>query len=99
MMEIKFATEDDAGLIADLSRQTFYETFASDNTDFNMDKFLSMQFTREKLMLEVGQPWHTFFLAYLGGTAVGYVKMRDGEVPSQLVGQSCIEIARIYSVK
>ena len=96
---IRSATEKDAELIADLSRQTFYETFAAENTRENMDKFMSQQFTREKLIDEVSQPWHLFFLAFVHDEPVGYVKLRDGSVPPALLGRSCIEIARIYSVK
>jgi GNAT superfamily N-acetyltransferase len=96
---IQLATESDAELIADLSHQTFYDSFAEHNTRENMDKFMSEQFTRQKLIDEVKQPWHIFFLAFINDEPVGYVKMRDGSVPLDLVNQSCIEIARIYSVK
>jgi ribosomal protein S18 acetylase RimI-like enzyme len=96
---VQRATEKDAELIADLSRQTFYESFAADNTKENMDKFMNDQFTKEKLIDEVGQPWHLFFLAYMKNEPVGYVKLRDGSVPLQLDSRSCLEIARIYSVE
>jgi ribosomal protein S18 acetylase RimI-like enzyme len=96
---IHFATEKDAELIADLSRKTFVESFAAENSKQNMDKFMSEQFTKQKLMDEVKQPWHVFFIAFTGQDAVGYVKMRDSAVPSQLLNQSCLEIARIYSVQ
>jgi len=96
---IRVATEDDAELIADLSRQTFYESFAPHNTKENMDKFMTEQFTRQKLTDEVKQPWHIFFLALINDEPVGYAKMREGSVPLDLVNQSCIEIARIYSVQ
>jgi ribosomal protein S18 acetylase RimI-like enzyme len=95
---IRSATEKDAELIADLSRQTFYETFAADNTKENMDKFMNEQFTREKLIDEVNQPWHIFLLAFVHDEPVGYVKLREGSVPPGLFGRACIEIARIYSV-
>jgi ribosomal protein S18 acetylase RimI-like enzyme len=96
---IRIATSKDAELIADLSRQTFYETFAAQNTTSDMEKFMNEQFTREKLIAEVNEPWLMFFLAFMGEEPVGYVKLRDGVVPSELVDQSCIEIARIYSVR
>jgi len=96
---IRIATEQDAALIADLSRQTFYESFAAENTKENMDKFMSEQFTRQKLMDEIREPWLTFFLAFMMNEPVGYVKMRDSSVPLSLVNESCLEIARIYSVQ
>jgi ribosomal protein S18 acetylase RimI-like enzyme len=98
-ISIRLATSKDAEIIADLSRQTFYETFASQNTTSDMEKFMNEQFTREKLIQEVSEPWLVFFLAFMDNEPVGYVKMRDAAVPSELVGQSCMEIARIYSVQ
>ena len=96
---IRIATENEAELIADLSHQTFYDSFAEFNTKENMDKFMNEQFTKQKLIHEVKQPWHTFFLAFINDQPVGYVKLRDGSVPLDLVNQSCLEIARIYAVK
>jgi ribosomal protein S18 acetylase RimI-like enzyme len=96
---IRLATEKDAELITELSRKTFYDSFAADNTKDNMDKFMNEQFIKQKLLDEVKQPWHIFFLAFANDEPVGYVKMRDSSVPPDLVNQSCIEIARIYSVQ
>ena len=98
-ISVSLATSKDAEIIADLSRKTFYETFAPQNTTADMEKFLNEQFTREKLIAEVNEPWLIFFLAFMDDEAVGYLKLRDGIVPSELVGQSCMEIARIYSVQ
>src|SRR4030095_16300680 len=95
---IRLATEADAELIADLSRQTFYESFEVHNTKEDMDKFMNEQFTKEQLMNEFKQPLQLFFLAYIKDEPVGYVKLREGTVPIQLEVRSSLEIARIYSV-
>ena len=76
---VRYATTADAGLIADMSRQTFYDTFAPDNTKADMDKFLSEQFTRGALLTEPGMKEHHFLLAYADDAAVGYAKLRDGK--------------------
>lgn len=96
---IKEATATDAALIADLSRQTFYDAFAADNTKADMDKFLNETFTREKLMEEVGAEGNTFLLAYHGDEAVGYVRMRDTTEPELIEYGKAIEIARIYAMQ
>lgn len=97
-LSIRYATAADAALIADMSRQTFYDTFARDNTKEDMDKFLSEQFTRGALMMEVGLREHSFLLAYAGEEPAGYVKLRDGKKPLD-IKVAAIEIARIYVVK
>jgi ribosomal protein S18 acetylase RimI-like enzyme len=97
-LTIRYATIEDAALIADISRQTFYETFSADNTKEDMDKFLNEQFTKGKLMLEVGTPENTFLLAYYGKELAGYVKLREGRSPELLHGLPSLEVARIYSM-
>ena len=96
---LRYATREDAELIADISRQTFYDTFAADNTEEDMAKFLNEQFTKGRLMLEVGSPENIFLLAYCDGEVAGYLKLREGKKLVQLQGAAAMEIARIYVVK
>jgi ribosomal protein S18 acetylase RimI-like enzyme len=95
---IRFAVPGDAELIADLSRKTFYETFGYVNTKENMDKFMNEQFSRDKLIKEVGEPGNIFLLAFDGETPVGYVRMREGEQRPEFDNKDAIEIVRIYSI-
>ena len=95
---VRYATHADAALIADISRQTFYDTFAPDNTKADMDKFLSEQFTRGALLTEPAMKEHTFLLAYADDMVAGYAKLRDGKKPLPVTGPA-IEIARLYAVK
>jgi hypothetical protein len=60
------ANTEHAGLIADLSRQTFHDSFAGTNAKADMEKFLDKQFTRQALMEEVGAKGNIFLLAYNG---------------------------------
>jgi ribosomal protein S18 acetylase RimI-like enzyme len=96
---LRYATKEDAALIADISRQTFYDTFAADNTEVDMAKFLNEQFTKGRLMREVGSPENIFMLAYSDDAVAGYVKLREGKKPKELVNAQSLEIARIYVVK
>lgn len=96
---LRYATKQAAELVADISRQTFYETFAADNTKEDMDKFLREQFTRGKLMMEVGSPENTFLLAYCDDEVAGYVKIRESKAPASLRNNNAMEIARIYTTQ
>ena len=94
---IRKAGVNDAALIADLSRETFYETFADHNSEQDMQLFLEKQFTRAALMQEVGNEGNLFFLAFIGPEPAGYVRMRtDTSTPGV---PDPIEIARIYNLK
>lgn len=96
---LRYATRDDDELIADISRQTFYDTFAPDNTEADMAKFMNEQFTKGALMLEVGRPENIFLLAYCGREVAGYAKLREGKKLKELEGAKTFEIARLYVVK
>jgi ribosomal protein S18 acetylase RimI-like enzyme len=97
MITIRFATEKDAVLIAEMSRKTFLETFAHNNTKENMDKFMNETFSNEELMKEVAEAGTIFFLAYDEAEPVGYVRMRENTSPPGLKNTKAVEIARIYA--
>lgn len=95
---VRYATYKDAVLIADISRQTFNETFAAENSRADMDKFLNEQFTKGKLMLEVGNVENIFLLAYSGDEVAGYAKLRESKHPEKLKNVKALEVARIYAM-
>jgi ribosomal protein S18 acetylase RimI-like enzyme len=95
-IRIRFAETKDAALLSEISRRTFYDSFSRFNTPTDMDYFLDVQFTREKLMAEVGKQGTTFLLAYLDGDLGGYACLMEREAPSGVPGTAHIEIARLY---
>lgn len=95
---IRTADEDDAALIADLSRRTFYETFAAQNTKADMDKFMEEQFSRELLIDQVSEPGNTFLLAFMDDQPAGYARLTESENPASLGKANALEISRIYVV-
>jgi diamine N-acetyltransferase len=96
---VRPARISEAGLVADISRETFFETFAGYNRPEDMDKFMNEQFTREQLIREFDDPDNTFLLAFEGSYPVGYVKLKEGIRDAQLPGTKMIEIGRFYVIK
>ena len=97
MINIRFATPDDAALVAQFSRQAFYDTFAQHNTEEDMKKFMDEQFSASDLMTEVKQPGNVFILVFDDDQLAGYAFMREKSLPDELTGLNAIEIARIYA--
>ena len=98
-IHIRYATAEDAAMIAELSRRTFYDTFASQNTQEDMDKFMNEQFTRPGLIEEVTAPGNIFIIAEINDESVGYARLRESAAPPGLDDLPAIEIARIYAVQ
>lgn len=95
MIQIRSIEPSDAELIAVISRETFYDTFAIHNTPADMDKFMTEQFSKEQLMKEVSEPGNLFFLAYVDEVPAGYLFLKDRS--HQLLPSSgSVEISRLY---
>lgn len=99
MIIIRTATFEDAELIADLSRQTFYETYIDDNDKGNIDLFLKEQFSRNKLIEEVKKINNRYYLAYINNVVAGYVRLNETVNHVALIGSNAIEITSIYVIK
>lgn len=95
---IRVAGKEDAALIADMSRITFYDAFVQDNTKEDMDIFMNQQFTKAALMKEVEEVDGIFLLAYAGNEPFGYARMRLSNKEDIMATENAIEIARIYAL-
>ena len=93
---IRNATTDDAKLLADLGKRTFRDAFAADNTPEDLELYLSQAYGEEKQLAELRDPTATFFLAFTGPRALGYLKLRSRSAPPCVIGPSPIEIERLY---
>ena len=95
---IRVAGKEDAALIADMSRITFYDAFVQDNIKEDMDIFMNQQFTKAALMKEVEEEDGIFLLAYAGNEPCGYARMRLNNKEHIMATENAIEIARIYAL-
>ena len=94
---VRRAGTGDAEAIALLSRQTFLDTFAGQNTAADMEKFMRGPFSRKNLEEEVRSGPDIFLIAESGQLAAGYAKLihhvKNG------TGQEGMEISRLYADK
>jgi len=96
---IREATPQDSELLAQLSRQTFVETFADQNSEENMSEYLAKHCTAQALTDERNEPSAVFFIAEAMLEPVGFAKIRNVEIPKGLENIRAIEIHRLYILK
>lgn len=95
MVQIRLAEAGEAELVAEISRETFYDTFAVHNTVADMDKFMAEQFSTAQLVEEFSQAGHSFFLAWVDELPAGYIFLKNKSHQS-LGSEAAIEISRLY---
>jgi ribosomal protein S18 acetylase RimI-like enzyme len=86
----------DLPTLQEISRRTFYDSFAALNTAENMKFHLDNHFTNEKLTSEILNRDSKFFFAIHEEKAVGYLKINQGSAQTVLPNDRAIEIERIY---
>jgi len=94
---VRLAGTEDAALLAELGAQAFAHAFGPDNTSENMDAYLRRSFGVQIQAAELADPETRFLVAEIGGEAVGYARLREGEAPPAISGANPIEIGRFYA--
>ncbi|UHO40141.1 GNAT family N-acetyltransferase [Chryseobacterium capnotolerans] len=96
---INKASAEDTDSIQKLAIQTFSETFAKDNTEEAMEKYLKESFNTEKVKSEINNPDSHFYIAWEEDNPVGYLKVNGGKAQTELQDETSLEIERIYVKK
>jgi len=96
---INKALPEDLETIRDLGIQTFSETFAEDNSEESMKKYLEESFNIEKVTSELTNPDSQFYIAWEEDNPVGYLKVNSGKAQTELQDETSLEIERIYVKK
>ncbi|BFO67973.1 N-acetyltransferase family protein [Chryseobacterium sp. KCF3-3] len=96
---INKASAEDVEIVQSLGIQTFSETFAEDNTEEAMKKYLEESFNTEKIKSELNNPDSHFYIAWEEDNPVGYLKVNAGNAQTELQDATSLEIERIYVKK
>lgn len=89
----------DLEIIQNLGIQTFSETFAEDNTEEAMKKYLEESFNTAKLTAELNTQDSLFYIAWEEDNPIGYLKVNSGKGQTELQDETSLEIERIYVKK
>ncbi|MFD2729631.1 GNAT family N-acetyltransferase [Enterococcus camelliae] len=99
-MHIKELDLTDLDALQKVSVETFYDTFAAQNTKQNMEDYLESSYKLEKLTEELENE-NSFFYFVLNDNdeIMGYLKLNVNDVQSEDGFENALEIERIYICK
>lgn len=95
-MQIKPCTSDQLNILRDISEQTFREAFEAANPKDHFEAYVNKTFSIESIDQEFAKQGSHFFLAWLEGVPVGYLRLNEGVAQSEAYGEKALEIERIY---
>ena len=98
-IELEKIAINDSKQLQKISRQTFFETFSSSNTEENMQKYLAERFSSDKIYNELNDENSEFYFAKIGNSIIGYFKLNFGVSQTELKDLGAAEIERIYVLK
>ncbi|MFC4212354.1 GNAT family N-acetyltransferase [Pedobacter lithocola] len=93
---ITLASNNDYKIVQLIGKETFFETFASSNTEADMKKYLSESFSEEKIKKELSNKESMFFIVWDSEVPIGYLKINTGDAQTELQDTCALEIERIY---
>ena len=92
---IKVAAQQ-AELLLELSRRTFFEAFAHLNNPADMEAYATQAFTLQKFQQELNNIDSTFYFVYAGDELAGYLKLNLNTAQTEFQGTDALEVERIY---
>lgn len=96
---IRKLTINDLDKLQQIGKKTFSETFASDNSEENMQEYLGKGFSMEKLKSELTDKNSEFYFAIHDDEVSGYLKVNFGQTQTEIKDENSLEIERIYVLK
>jgi|JI10StandDraft_1071094.scaffolds.fasta_scaffold467159_1 ribosomal protein S18 acetylase RimI-like enzyme len=94
--EISKVTINEVELLRNISVQTFTETFAHQNSESDMHKYVSENLSIEQLTKELNTKGSSFYFLNLNSDVIGYLKINTGKAQTELKNDISLEIERIY---
>jgi len=79
-----------------ISKKTFLESFAEQNSEEDMHKYLEEKFSLENILIELNEKNSEFYLAKIRNQVTGYLKINFKEAQTELKEPEGMEIERIY---
>lgn len=89
-------SDEDIKKLQTIAKQTFTETFGSQNTAEDLAKFLNEEYDFNKLKSEVADPESFYYFCYFNDELAGYLKLNIGSAQTESDYPEALEVQRIY---
>ena len=96
-LRVRRAGTADNILLAEVGAETFFATFAADNTPEDMAAYLAGSFSPAKQAAELADPATRFLIIEAQGQTAGYARLKFGPAPAGPAARQPLEIARFYA--
>lgn len=93
---IRKIRETDIEKLQKIGKETFHETFFSQESAHDMEQYLQEKFSVSQLSLELKNPESIFFFSEIKDKVVGYLKVNIGKAQTENKLNKALEIERIY---
>ncbi|MBC9798052.1 GNAT family N-acetyltransferase [Sinomicrobium sp. FJxs] len=98
-LSFKRCTKEDIDVLLDISRETFTDTYATQNNPEDFKAYMEEFFARDRLIQELGSEAILFYLAYANGKPAGYFKLNRAGAQTDINEPGSLELERIYLLK
>lgn len=95
-IEIKSVEIEDVKTLQSISRETFSDTFGSENSKKDLKEYLENAYSIEQLSSEINNKNSEFKFIYLEDNLAGYLKLNVSNAQTENENQEGLEIERIY---
>jgi ribosomal protein S18 acetylase RimI-like enzyme len=95
-IEVHLVQKADLLALQEISRQTFFDTFAEVNTPSDMQQYLEENLSIEQLTKEWMHPSTTFYFFKHKDQVLAYLKVNEADAQTERRNEPSLDIERIY---
>jgi hypothetical protein len=89
-MQIRPAGKADLTDLQELASSSFIATYAAHNPPHVIEPYVKEAFSKEQVLAELGHSQNSFWVAVKNNKIVGYLKLREGDLPACIKGKNSL---------
>jgi diamine N-acetyltransferase len=96
---IRGAMLDDVDALVALTAKSFRQTYQGATDPEDVERHIALNFTRDRIGLELADPEASVLLGCLGDQPIAYALLRKGSAPDCVPGDAPVELVRLYVLR